>query len=52
MAAVSSSIFSSASSPFSMDSLTQCSTWSLSRMVPTFSRAETTLAIWVRTSTQ
>src|SRR5215213_5996240 len=51
-AAVSSSIFSSAPSPFSMDSRTQCSTWSLSRMVATFSEAETTLPIWVRMSTQ
>src|SRR5918998_3733762 len=35
-----------------MDSLTQCSTWSLSRIVATFSEAETTLPIWVRMSTQ
>src|SRR5215203_6877980 len=35
-----------------MDSRTQCSTWSLSRMVATFSEAETTLPIWVRMSTQ
>src|SRR5215213_1897173 len=51
-AAVSSSIFSSAPSPFSMDARTQCSTWSLSRMVATFSEAETTLPIWVSMSTQ
>src|SRR5215211_202360 len=51
-AAVSSSIFSSASSPCSTARRTQCSTWSLSTIAPTFSRAATTLAIWVRTSMQ
>src|SRR5215213_1928081 len=51
-AAVSSSIFSSASSPCSTACRTQCSTWSLSTIAPTFSRAATTLAIWVRTSMQ